>query len=126
MVIKPIWKKCIVCNGSGKVKTPVPVKNPAEKPSVEEIDCVACAGSGHIRTDDLHRVLKLRNGDVLYDTSIATVDPNGADIGCFNHSDKTCGALCAAFNVKMDETGKIHYACCAGIPKHVIGILEID
>ena len=125
MVIKPVWSDCVACNGSGKIATQVKPKNPADSPTTADIDCPSCSGVGKTRVDDLNRKLKLRNGDVLYDTSIPAVD-GSADIGCFSHTDKTCGALCAAFNVKMDETGKKHYACCAGMPNHIIGILEID
>jgi len=124
MKIKPEWAECIVCAGKGTIEVAEPKKNPADPDTTEDIACTACSGNGKTRKDSLHRALRLKNGDALIDTTIAAVDDSNV-INCFNHPDKTCGALCAAFSVHTDAKGKTHYACCAGMPKHIIGVLDV-
>jgi len=123
MKIKPIWGDCKDCKGVGTID--VEVQKTAGATETQPNPCPKCNGSGKVRTDDLHRKLKLREGDALYDVTIPAVD-DSADIICFNHPDKTCGALCAAFDVRTEPTGKIHYACCAGMPNHVIGVIDVE
>jgi len=120
MKIKPIWAECKKCKGVGHIKVETQSKNAAEKPGVTVPECPDCGGSGQVRTDSLHRQLTLLNGDMLIDTSL----PEGKqEICCMSTDQKTCGAGCAAFDVRSDEKGKTHYACCAGMPKHIIGVI---
>ena len=100
------------CKGCGYTE----VQNGEES---TKVDCVECRGTGQVRTDSLHRVLTLDNGDALSDATL----PSPGHISCVNEN-KTCGAGCAAFDVRTNDKGDKHYACCAMLPNHIIGVIE--
>lgn len=121
MKITPLWGECDVCKGTGKI-TEKKQTGPAGSGIDVTHPCTNCRGTGKIRTDSLHRVLCLdEDGDLLLDLSFEPA----REIVCASRADKSCGALCAAFVVMMDETGKKHFAACAAMGKHVLGTLEI-
>ncbi len=121
MKIKPLWGKCDVCDGTGTMIKKEQT-SPAGSTEDVKIPCARCKGTGQIRTDSLHRAVCLDDdGDVLLDLSFEPA----AEMTCASRVDKNCGALCAAFKVQMSEDGKTHYAACAAMHNHIIGVLEL-
>ncbi len=122
MKITPLWGKCDVCDGTGTIIKQEQIGAAGATQDVKQ-PCLRCNETGKIRTDSLHRVVCLdEDGDALWDLSF---EPAG-EMVCASSKDKNCGALCAAFKVQMSEDGLIHYATCAAMANHIIGVLEVE